>query len=76
MKLAATISRICHNVKTINVTFCWIDFIANILGVVAAVGTSFVGFILIDDEQQKYLVADYISQYLKVKSEHQNFYFE
>lgn len=59
----------CCDFKTISVGLCWIDFIAHILGVVAAVAFGFVGIIIINDEQQKHLIADYISEYLTTKSD-------
>ncbi|KAL7012027.1 hypothetical protein ACKWTF_014582 [Chironomus riparius] len=69
MKFAAISSINCFNPKKTSVILCWIDFIASILGVVAAAAFGFVGIIIINDEQQKHLIADYISQYLTVNSD-------
>jgi hypothetical protein len=69
MKLVNIPSLKCCDIKTISVVLCLIDFIANILGIVAAVAFGFVGIIIVNDEQQKHLIADYISQYLVTKSD-------
>lgn len=69
MKLIAILSSNFCNIKAISVMLCWIDFIANILGVVVAVAVGFVGIVIINDEQQKHLIPNYISQYLTVKGD-------
>ncbi|CAG9810583.1 unnamed protein product [Chironomus riparius] len=69
MKFAAIPSINCFDIKKISIILCWIDFIASILGVVAAAAFGFVGIIIVNDEQQKHLIADYISQYLTVNSD-------
>lgn len=69
MKLVNIPVHYCCDFKTISLVLCWIEYIANILGVVAAVAFGFVGIIITNDEQQKHLIADYISQYLAAKSD-------